>query len=110
MVFLFSRTLDNYIKPNMWSKDILNNIKGFRFNQHEFARALGDMGTFIPILVGMVTVCGLNAGSDMFVMLLTAAVIIAFHSTGIGFIVGLTIAYLFLYSIVKIEKLDKGTE
>jgi MFS superfamily sulfate permease-like transporter len=48
--------------------------------------------------------------SDMFVMLLTAAVIIAFHSTAIGFIVGLAIAYLFLYGIVKIEKLDKDTE
>jgi len=43
-------------------------------------------------------------------MLLTAAVIIAFHSTAIGFIVGLAIAYLFLYGIVKIEKLDKDTE
>jgi MFS superfamily sulfate permease-like transporter len=48
--------------------------------------------------------------SDMFVMLLTTAVIIAFHSTAIGFIVGLAIAYLFLYGIVKIEKLDKDTE
>jgi MFS superfamily sulfate permease-like transporter len=66
MVFLFNHTLDNYIKPNMWIKDILNNIKGFRFNRHEFAGALGDMGTFIPILVGMVTVCGLNAGSALF--------------------------------------------
>jgi hypothetical protein len=43
-------------------------------------------------------------------MLLTAAVIIAFHSTAIGFIVGLAIAYLFLYGIVKIEKLDKDIE
>ncbi|MBU36084.1 MAG: sulfate transporter, partial [Candidatus Marinimicrobia bacterium] len=50
----------------MWIKNILNNIKGFRFNRHEFAGALGDMGTFIPILVGLVTVCGLNAGSALF--------------------------------------------
>lgn len=63
MVFLLS-----YCKKEtgMFGKDILNNIKGFRFNRHELAGSLGDMGTFIPILVGMVTVCGLNAGSALF--------------------------------------------
>ncbi|HDY66447.1 MAG TPA: sulfate transporter [Candidatus Scalindua sp.] len=50
----------------MLGRDILNNIKGLRFNRHELAGSLGDMGTFIPILVGMVTVCGLNAGSALF--------------------------------------------
>lgn len=49
----------------MLGKDILNNIKGLRFNRNEMAGALGDMGTFIPILVGMVSVCGLNAGSAL---------------------------------------------
>lgn len=50
----------------MLGKDILNNIKELRFNRHELSGSLGDMGTFIPILVGMVSVCGLNAGSALF--------------------------------------------
>ena len=45
----------------------------------------------------------------MFVMLLTAAVIITFHSTAIGFVVGLALAYLFLFGVLRIEKIDKNT-
>lgn len=33
-----------------------------RFDRHEFAGALGDLGTFIPLLVGMVHRCGLQLG------------------------------------------------
>ena len=33
-----------------------------RFNRHEAAGALGDLGTFIPLLLGMVDVCGLQLG------------------------------------------------
>lgn len=38
----------------------------FRLNRKEISGSLGDLGTFIPLLVGMVTVCGLNAGSALF--------------------------------------------
>ncbi len=68
----------------MLIKDILNNIKGFRFNRHELGGALGDMGTFIPILVGMVTVCGLNAGSALFFA--------GFFNLITGFIFGIPLA------------------
>jgi MFS superfamily sulfate permease-like transporter len=67
---------------------------------------LGILLTFSGMELAM-TSRDVKTKSDMFVMLLTAAVIIAFHSTAIGFIVGLAIAYLFLFSVVKIERLDK---
>ncbi len=68
----------------MLGRDILNNIKGLRFNRHELAGSLGDMGTFIPILVGMVTVCGLNAGSALFFA--------GFFNLITGFIFGIPLA------------------
>lgn len=37
-----------------------------RWDRKEISGSLGDLGTFIPLLVGMVTVCGLNAGSALF--------------------------------------------
>ena len=36
------------------------------FNRHEVAGALGDLGTFIPLLLGMVTQCGLQLGPALF--------------------------------------------
>lgn len=39
---------------------IRENIRSFKFGRTEFAGSLGDMGTFIPLFVGLVTVCGLN--------------------------------------------------
>ncbi|HDZ76742.1 MAG TPA: sulfate transporter [Candidatus Omnitrophica bacterium] len=39
---------------------IHNNIKSFKFNISEIAGSLGDMGIFIPLFVGLVTVCGLS--------------------------------------------------
>lgn len=38
------------------------NQPAFRFNRTELSGALGDMGTFIPLLVGMVNRCGLQFG------------------------------------------------
>ncbi len=35
---------------------------GIRFDRNEAAGALGDLGTFIPLLVGMVNRCGLQLG------------------------------------------------
>ncbi len=37
-----------------------------RFNRAELGGALGDLGTFIPLLVGMVTNCGLQLGPALF--------------------------------------------
>lgn len=47
-------------------KRITYNIKSLRFNMMEISGSLGDMGTFIPLLVGMVSVNGLNIGSSLF--------------------------------------------
>ena len=37
-----------------------------RFNRCEVAGSLGDLGTFIPLLTGMVNVCGLQLGPALF--------------------------------------------
>ncbi len=37
-----------------------------RFNRSEVAGSLGDLGTFIPLLVGMVNRCGLQLGPALF--------------------------------------------
>ncbi|HEX9831044.1 MAG TPA: hypothetical protein VGA94_05095 [Thermodesulfobacteriota bacterium] len=42
------------------------NIKSLRMNRQEISDSLGDMGTFIPLLVGMVSVNGLNLASALF--------------------------------------------
>ncbi len=96
MVFLLS-----YCKKEteMLGKDILNNIKDFRFNRHELAGSLGDMGTFIPILVGMVTVCGLNAGSALFFA--------GFFNMITGFIFGIPLAVQPMKAIGAIA-IDEG--
>jgi MFS superfamily sulfate permease-like transporter len=69
---------------------------------------LGVLLTFSGLELAM-TSRDIKARSDMFVMLLTAAVIIAFHSTAIGFVVGLALAYFFLFGVLRIEKIDKNT-
>lgn len=45
---------------------LIGNIKSFRFNRNEISGSLGDMGIFIPLLVGMVSVNGLNIASALF--------------------------------------------
>ena len=35
----------------------------FRFNAHEFAGALGDLGTLLPFIIGFIAVCGLDAAA-----------------------------------------------
>ena len=37
----------------------------FKLTRNEVAGSLGDMGTFIPLLVGMVNKCGLDLGSAL---------------------------------------------
>jgi hypothetical protein len=39
---------------------------GLRFNRREASGALGDLGTFLPLLVGMVNRCGLQLGPALF--------------------------------------------
>jgi MFS superfamily sulfate permease-like transporter len=48
-----------------YTKELMENIRGFRYSLPEISGSLGDMGTFIPLLVGMVTVCGLNVASAL---------------------------------------------
>ncbi|MEE9252826.1 MAG: putative sulfate/molybdate transporter [Thermodesulfobacteriota bacterium] len=49
-----------------WLEKLSYNIRSFRFNREEISGSLGDMGTFIPLLVGMVSVNGLNIASALF--------------------------------------------
>ena len=42
------------------------NVRQLRFNRAEAAGALGDLGTFIPFLAGMVNRCGLQLGPALF--------------------------------------------
>ena len=43
-------------------RNTTNDKAKIRFDRHELAGALGDLGTFIPLLVGMVHRCGLQLG------------------------------------------------
>jgi SulP family sulfate permease len=38
-------------------------VKGYRFNRQELAGALGDLGTFLPLAMALITICGVNASS-----------------------------------------------
>ncbi len=46
-------------------REAKGNIQGFRYNLQEISGSLGDLGTFIPLLVGMVNVCGLEVASAL---------------------------------------------
>ena len=43
-----------------------SHVSQLRFNRAEAGGALGDLGTFIPLLVGMVNRCGLQLGPALF--------------------------------------------
>lgn len=45
----------------MWA-----NLRHARLNRHEIAGSLGDMGTFLPLLVGMASQNGLDFGAALF--------------------------------------------
>lgn len=49
-----------------WFNRLHENIKSLRINRQEISGSLGDMGTFIPLLVGMVSLNGLNIASALF--------------------------------------------
>jgi MFS superfamily sulfate permease-like transporter len=46
--------------------EILHTIKQARLDRHEIAGSLGDMGTFLPLLVGMASQNGLNFATALF--------------------------------------------
>jgi len=48
------------------SGGILGTLKQPRLNRHEIAGSLGDMGTFLPLLVGMASQNGLNFATALF--------------------------------------------
>ncbi len=108
--------------PASWLKKLRENINSFRIDRQEVSGSLGDMGTFIPLLVGMVSVNGLNLASALFfaglvisvtvitlgfpmaVQPMKAIAIVAFSSTAVGFVVGLVLAYLLRLGTFKIER------
>lgn len=45
---------------------VLDRVRKARFDRHEIAGSLGDLGTFIPLLVGMVVQNGLDFASALF--------------------------------------------
>jgi MFS superfamily sulfate permease-like transporter len=45
---------------------ILKNLRYARFNRHEIAGSLGDLGTFLPLLVGMTLGNGLDFAAALF--------------------------------------------
>ncbi len=47
-------------------KTIQTHLKTARFNRHEIAGSLGDMGTFLPLLVGMAVTNGLDFAAGVF--------------------------------------------
>lgn len=45
---------------------MLSSLRLARFNRHEMAGSLGDLGTFLPLLVGMAATNGLDFSASMF--------------------------------------------
>jgi MFS superfamily sulfate permease-like transporter len=42
---------------------MLERLTGMRFNLAEISGSLGDLGTFIPLVVSLISVCGMDAGT-----------------------------------------------
>ncbi len=66
---------------------------------------LGVLLTFSGLELAL-TSRDIRTRTDSFVMLLTAATILALKSTALGFVVGLTMAYLFLFGVLRVEKVE----
>lgn len=47
-------------------ESLRKNIRDARLGRHEIAGSLGDLGLFIPLLIGMATTCGLNFAVALF--------------------------------------------
>jgi hypothetical protein len=50
-------------KIRRWMKSTATSL---HFNREEAAGSLGDLGTFVPLLAGMVNQCGLQLGPALF--------------------------------------------
>ena len=48
------------------TKQVIRNLKVARLDRHEVAGSLGDMGTFLPLLVGMAAQNGLSFSASLF--------------------------------------------
>lgn len=59
-----NKVSENFFIP--WFNRLYKNIKSLRINRQEISGSVGDMGTFIPLLVGMVSLNGLNIASALF--------------------------------------------
>lgn len=46
--------------------DVADNVRAARFDRNEVAGSLGDLGTFLPLLVAMATINGLDFASSLF--------------------------------------------
>lgn len=46
-------------------RNVLKAFSRLRFDRNEFSGAFGDIGTDLPLLIGMITVCGLNPASTL---------------------------------------------
>ena len=65
----------------------------FAFNRLELAGSLGDLGTLLPMLIGMILINGLNPIGllltvGLFYMGITLAINLA-----VGFVIGIAMAY-----------------
>jgi MFS superfamily sulfate permease-like transporter len=49
-----------------FAESVKGNWLRARLTRHEISGSLGDMGLFLPLLIGMVTTCGLNFGVALF--------------------------------------------
>ncbi|RMF22111.1 MAG: sulfate transporter, partial [Deltaproteobacteria bacterium] len=47
----------------MLPQGVLASLRSMRFDLGEASGALGDLGTFIPIVASLIAVCRLDAGS-----------------------------------------------
>ncbi len=68
---------------------------------------LGTLLVFSGMELALVT-SDVKVRTDAFVMLLTASVILALKNTAVGFVIGLALAYLFLYGVLRIEPVDES--
>jgi predicted benzoate:H+ symporter BenE len=56
----------NYFQMTRLIESLKTNWRNARLTRHEISGSLGDMGLFLPLLVGMSTTCGLNFAVALF--------------------------------------------
>ena len=53
-------------RTGRWPAGLRRTLRYARLDRHEIAGSLGDMGTFLPLLVGMAAQNGLDFGAALF--------------------------------------------